>query len=306
VHSTARERRGKPRPRPRQRLERKQGTRTGPRKEKFDALKLTREQLLAGSIGTPLDLEYALSQGTIRARHGGSGDLQFGDRLSGLALEYRSLSDVVSADFSDLFHSGMDFRNRLRAAIRKDIFDTTPAYAGLSSKAASLLLAPESSLQGSWKTSGEPRMKQTTALLSKYGCPDITGDDLMHSIGALCGERPSTHWIDIVGVQDRSIAHSFHQDTGLEGTSTVLWGFPRADEYVGTGVFSHAVKLLHSCCAPQDHPSREPIVYDGQIPEECVIRPVFETDNELLVYRDVDVLHSSPDVTNRTSLMRFM
>jgi hypothetical protein len=130
----------------------------------------------------------------------------------------------------------------------------------------------------------------------------------MHRIGSLGGAKPSTHWIDIVGVQNRVISHSFHMDTGLspEQSKTVLWGFPPVDNYRGTGVFSHVVSLTHECEAPEDHPRMQPVLFDGVIPPECIIRPEFAVGKELLVYRDIDVIHSSPDVAYRTSVMRFM
>ena len=49
------------------------------------------------------------------------------------------------------------------------------------------------------------------------------------------------NWIDIVGITDRKISHSWHQDTGRSpggDTMTVLLGFPKEDNYDGVGVFS--------------------------------------------------------------------
>jgi hypothetical protein len=266
------------------------------------------------------------------------------------AFEFVSLDDLTFSlgdggqqpyyklpGFSKRFNSDAPFRRALRQAMRLDIYETTPQYANLSPKAKEMLLLPDSSLQGSWRRSsstipqqGEIRMKRLTQVLHdafavkrdddgddsddesrRFCCP--TGDDLMQAIGDLCGPEPSTHFIDIVGVLDRRIPHSWHQDTGRSGATTsssssktVLWGFPAEDDYTGCGVFSHVVSLLHESQAPASHPNMQPILFDGKIDDSYIVRPCYGPGRELLLYRDVDVLHSSPDVTYRTSVMRFM
>ena len=151
-------------------------------------------------------------------------------------------------------------------------------------------------------------IRLTKILREKFGDNASSGDELLHRIGALCGSQPSTHFIDIVGVQDRKLSHSWHLDTGVspENSKTVLWGFPAVDDYSGSGVFSHLVPLRYECHAPDGHARMEPILFQGTIDEQFVIRPSYAAGRELLIYRDIDVLHSSPDVTYRTSVMRFM
>jgi hypothetical protein len=206
--------------------------------------------------------------------------------------------------------------------MREDIFDSTPAYSGMSEKARKMLLLPDSSLQGSWKCEqstvngegGEPpklrMVKLTNVLKTTLGESAPTGDLFMNTVGSLCGSKPSTHWIDIVGITDRRIPHSWHQDTGRgpDGDAyTVLLGFPKEDDYVGVGVFSHAVKLKYERVAPAEHPNNEPVVYPGLvIDEEYIVRPMYERGREICMFRDVDVIHSSPDVAYRSSVMRFM
>jgi len=211
--------------------------------------------------------------------------------------------------------------------MREDIFDTTPAYAGMSDKARKMLLLPDSSLQGSWKChnggwvapvgkekkEGAVRMNKLTKVLQSHLGPNApTGDEFMDTIGSLCGSKPSTHWIDIVGVLDRRIPHSWHQDTGMSmngDTYTVLLGFPPVDEYDGIGVFSHLVKLKEERWAEEGHVMNEPVLYGRmeEMEEEMyVVRPRWAEGRELVMYRDVDVLHSSPDVAYRASVMRFM
>ena len=257
-----------------------------------------------------------------------------GNIISHDHIKTTSLDDLFPGlSFSDMFASSSEFRADLRSAMREDIFDSTPAYFQMSEKARKMLLLPDSSLQGSWKCQGgrwerkgstdstngkgdtctgtDHRMKKLTQVLSKYlgeGAP--TGDQMMDTIGALCGSNPSTHWIDIVGVQDRRIPHSWHQDTGRSPngtTMTVLLGFPPEDDHDNVGVFSHCIKLERERFALEEHPTNEPIVYPSlEVEEKFIVRPKFAKGREIIFYRDVDVLHSSPDVAWRASVMRFM
>jgi hypothetical protein len=223
-------------------------------------------------------------------------------------------------DFSERFCSDGAFRNALRGAMREDMFASSPGYADMSEKARRMLLLPDSSLQGSWRRrspSTDPddcdggRMRRLTAILRRnLGDAAPTGDDFMEGVGGLCGSGSTGHWIDIVGIVGRRISHSWHQDTGKcpnGDTRTVLLGFPREDDYDGAGVFSHAVKLERERHAPVDHPPSEPIVYPMlTVDDKFVVRPRFAKGREILAFRDVDILHSAPDVAYRTSVMRFM
>jgi hypothetical protein len=239
--------------------------------------------------------------------------IQFDQAVKTPAFKFMSLDDLFGKDvgFSAKFNSDAKFREDLRSAIRRDIFDSTPFYANLSEKAASVLLLPDSSLEGSWRMpESMDRMNKTTAVLAEaLGESAPTGDELMKTLGDLCGCRPSTHFIDIYGVQDRAIGHSFHMDFGkspLNTTQTVLWGWPREDDYDGCGVFSHVIPLEKECWAPENHPRMEPVLFAGSFEETNIVRPRYQPGRELLIYRDVDVVHSAPDVTYRTSVMRFM
>lgn len=227
-----------------------------------------------------------------------------------------SLDDLFPGlDFSQKFCSTKEFRDALRSSMREDIFDSSPVYAGMSEKARKMLLLPDSSLQGSWDADeidgDEPRMhKLTQALKDNLGEKAPTGEQFMKTIGNLCGSKPSTHWIDIVGVTTRKISHSWHQDTGRSpggDTRTVLLGFPKEDNYDGVGVFSHAVKLKYEQLATEDHPPNEPIVYPGlTVDDEYIVKPRFAEGSELIMFRDIDTIHSAPDVAYRSSVMRFM
>lgn len=226
---------------------------------------------------------------------------------------FPSSSSSADLNLSQKFCTDGNFRNDLRSAMREDIFDSTPAYENMSEKARKILLLPDSSLQGSWRCNKQetPRMKKLTEVLKKYiGEHSPTGDEFMEAIGALCGSEPSCHWIDIVGVMNRRIPHSWHQDTGRSrggDTKTVLLGFPKEDNYSGVGVFSHAVKLKYEKVSSKEHALDDPVVYSGlKVDDEYIVRPQFEQGKEIVVFRDIDVIHSSPDVAYRSSVMRFM
>jgi hypothetical protein len=48
----------------------------------------------------------------------------------------------------------------------------------------------------------------------------------------------------------------------------------------------------------------EPVSYNEDIDNEYIVRPKFAEGQEIIAYRDVHMLHSSPDVAYRTSVMR--
>ena len=247
---------------------------------------------------------------------GGETSIEEGSHIQSYGFD--EIFPEAGGEFSAKFCKNGDFRSAIRNAMREDVFDSTPSYSGLSEKARRMLLLPDSSIQGSWNCKqfasedGQCRMKKLTEVLKEYLGDDAapSGDEFMETIGALCGSKPTTHWIDIVGVLDRKIPHSWHQDTGRSPngvTKTVLLGFPKEDNYDGPGVFSHAVKLKYERVAPEDHPTNEPVVYPKlEVDDTYVVKPRFAEGSEIVVFRDIDILHSAPDVAYRSSVMRFM
>lgn len=157
-------------------------------------------------------------------------------------------------------------------------------------------------------------MQRVTQVLHEYlGSSAPSGDDFMNTIGGLTDDGATTHWMDIVGVLHRRIPHSWHQDLASNTARTVLLGFPAEDKYDGVGVFSHVVKLREEQWREREsYPNdaatvNEPVLYpDLQVDDSYIVRPRFAEGRELIAYRDIDVLHSSPDIAYRASVMRFM
>merc|ERR1712238_261166 len=86
----------------------------------------------------------------------------------------------------------------------------------------------ESSQSISSESSPSSRMNRLTLVLQeKLGPNAPTGDAFIMALGSLCGYNPSTHYIDIIGIKDRRIPHSWHQDSGRSITHTTS---PTSDE----------------------------------------------------------------------------
>jgi hypothetical protein len=191
------------------------------------------------------------------------------------------------------------------------------------------------------------RMKRTTEILSRYlGSDAPTGDSFFEAIGSLCNSTQAPyHWTEVVGVaatQNNKMGdkteHAWHQDYGhlqdrkpinhdqttkqgqknddstaihdsypYQSNNHVFLAFPYEDNYHGTGVFSHLIKLKFEQWAKpkgQLAPGKS-IFYNGTIPDRYIVRPIYVPGCELVIFRDIDVLHSTPDIQYRTSIMRF-
>jgi hypothetical protein len=137
------------------------------------------------------------------------------------------------------------------------------------------------------------------------------------------GRNPLYIWEDTIGVMNRKIPHSWRQDPNggsiqPGGQNVVLFGFPKESNYTGLGVFDHFIKLKPKSNdattstvmqeeiknTPTSPP--EPTVYTGTVDETYIIRPQFTIGQEIVVYRNDRVLHSSPDIAWRTCAMKFL
>lgn len=225
-------------------------------------------------------------------------------------------------NFSSMFNSNSDFRSDLRQAIRRDMIADDASIYGTNKQEHQELLKRNKPLIGYWKKEQDDatRMNTTTDVLQRYlGSNAPTGDDFMTTIGSLCNSTQAPfHWTEVVGVAatqngGNKTSHGWHQDYGRldenDGNNYhVFFAFPPHNNYTGTGVFSHLIKLKHEQWAKPIESSNinKPTFYRGLVPEQYIVRPLYIPGQaEIIVFRDVDVLHSSPDIQYRTSIMRF-
>ena len=198
----------------------------------------------------------------------------------------------------EAFHGSAAFRSALRRAAREDF--VRPLSLRETDKRR-MVEDDAVSVQASWRTPND--FESISRLLVSEGVR-LTGQELVGRLASLCGSSDSVFgsWIDIVGVRGRPVAHSWHQDSGLD-QCTVMVGFPPSDGFEGPGVFSHAVKLSHRL-PPPTLPG--PRLLEGGFAEELVVRPCFGRGREVMVYDDREVFHSAPDFARRESIWRLM
>lgn len=256
-------------------------------------------------------------------------------------FEFRSLDDLFpNLNFSEKYNSCASFRQELRHAIRHDMISDTSIYGKMTDKQKHQELIRNQPLIGYWKQEHDAttttkkdtltiKMKQTTIVLRQYlGTNAPIGDEFMETIGSLTNSvQEPFHWTEVVGVaatQNKKLGdktpHGWHQDYGQlesssrddndehQGNKHVFFAFPPHDHYNGIGVFPHLIKLKYEQWAkPLDAASNrnKPTFYRGTVPEEYIVRPRYTAGREIIIFQDVDVLHSSPDIQYRESIMRF-
>lgn len=218
-----------------------------------------------------------------------------------VALTYVSLDELFGSRLADAFE-GIDFRDRLRMAGRQDL-----------ATSRALVSDRSTSVQGTWRVASYDALDD---VLSPFS---ITGRQFVHTLGSLSlpdinASACADHFMDIVGIRDRWLPHSWHQDMhGRSSQLTVMLGFPAGDfdpNEGTTGVFSHVARLSHlmtvqtSTIGPLDFQSTDFAVDD--LPEGVIIRPRFQRGQEILVYSDAAVIHSAPDLAHRESIWRIM
>jgi len=226
-------------------------------------------------------------------------------------IRFYSFDDIFGKNykFSDFFNSNNEFRKDLRLAARNDFYvkDET-----ISNEANNLLKDPRSSMSSKWGSSNNNEYQFLTNTFQKYNFPTIfTGKMFINELTKLCPETPYrfNSWMDIVGVKNKAISHSWHQDSGLY-QKTVMIGLPPKNNYEGIGVFSHAVKLSHRLPDPPINQQNQPRLWsslcDISFNEEYIIRPIYKKGKEIMVYDDRDIFHSAPDYAYRDSIWRIM
>jgi hypothetical protein len=251
-------------------------------------------------------------------------EIHFSETFNSCAVFRNGLRDAIRYDMISDANAG-------------DKLSQPAIYGQMTNEQREQELARNAPLIGYWKsdddtdtTSNRIRMKNTTAILRQHLGPNApTGDALFEAIGSLCNSTETPHeWTEVVGVgatqnfqMGAQTEHAWHQDYGHLQTQTqtneqdspvyqshkhVFFAFPYEDQYDGTGVLPHLVQLKHQQWArPKDH-SRKSIFYRGTVPEQYIVRPRYVPGSaEIIMFRDVDVLHSSPDIQYRTSIMRF-
>ena len=225
---------------------------------------------------------------------------------------------------AELFDEDIDFLKGLRAAARDDLYAPDSRF---SAEMNAKLRSPDSTLEGNWKACGPCEALSMhfeshgltldgITFMTRLGKLCETGGDVDAAIDAsglttqagkerrCCPYPVSGSWLDIVSPpRGRTRAtHAWHQDSGLAQYTTIL-GFPKMSRYKGPGVFSHAVMLSHPLPPPKDP---GPVIISDDVPEECVLRPVYRRGAEVMVYRDCDHFHSAPDHFVRDGIWRFM
>mmetsp|Transcript_26442 Transcript_26442/g.49902 ORF Transcript_26442/g.49902 Transcript_26442/m.49902 type:complete len:236 (-) Transcript_26442:188-895(-) len=223
-------------------------------------------------------------------------------------VKFYSLEDIFpGSGLADIFDADAQFRAQLHQAAREDLFVPSKQ---LGADANNRIKSPGSTLCVAWTRAESISCDNISAVFSAYNV-DLDGSGFISKLGDLVrqGSVTTGSLTDIVGIGRSKVAHSWHQDSGLD-QFTLMMGFPSENHWDGPGVFSHVVKLDFPL--KQMGPEGSVIEYERYqptpppIPEEFIMRPVYRKGKEIMVYRDADHLHSAPDFANRRAVWRFM
>ena len=198
--------------------------------------------------------------------------------VEGAFVKHVGLEELFpGTGLADLFDEDGAFRTELRRAARDDMFVPNPKFSDAANEQIKDLKA---SLMVGWRHS-PTQFESLTRLFEARGLAPLDGPAFMGRIGALVsGSSVSGSLIDIVGITNKRIRHSWHQDNGLEGQITVMLGFPPEDRYEGPGVFRSALPpaqpsrlIIMAAITPSTHPRSAPRdMPDGCIPLSCSLR----------------------------------
>lgn len=220
--------------------------------------------------------------------------------ISNKHITFHAFDDLFpETNLGEIFDSNSQFRTSLRKAARRDFFNE---YAHGKCNSLNNI---EISMMSNWRKNNV--YANIDEVFTQYNVSNLNGVAFMQVLTSFClqGEHTFGSWMDIVGIKEKYVPHSWHQDSGLN-QFTVMVGFPKENHFEGTGVFSHAVKLSHRLCLPSNT-GKEPVLWKGEsFPESTMMRPTYRRGKEVMVYNDRDVFHSAPDFAIRESIWRFM
>ena len=224
-----------------------------------------------------------------------------GAEITGEHITFYSLDELFpncNVSISRLFNTNSTFRSDLRKAARDDFFVPDEKLSAQSNLA---LKDPRSTMMSSWRMTSNQYVHLST-VFQKYECR-LSGKDFIEKFTSFCNTPNSFgSWIDICGVKDKHVPHSWHQDSGLDQV-TVMVGFPPEDNYEGIGVFSHAFQLTHRLPPPLLKQPRLWVCSDNSFPlgnelpsrieEEYIIRPIYRPFKGIRIF-----FHLSHDFYN--------
>ena len=131
--------------------------------------------------------------------------------------------DTVRQSFSDIFDSDSGFRSDLRGAMREDFSMDTREVTDYRSSAA-----PTASLMGCWMDRANSFCHLTNHF-KRYNMSNIDGPSFIKTITSLCYGLPEGapckgevfgSFIDIVGVANKRVSHSWHQGNDSSSVKT--------------------------------------------------------------------------------------
>ena len=189
------------------------------------------------------------------------------DRITHTHIQFHGFDTLFpGSNLAELFDTNSTFREAIRMAAREDLFvndDTLPPCANYALKDSQSTLMSSwrrvndyhhltqvfelyhvtNIVMSTTTTTSTTTIESTTPITTTpistpsfattttpTDGPWLTGPHFMSTLSSLCGNSPYVFgsWIDIVGVKNKRIHHSWHQDSGLE-QRTVMVGFPPSD-----------------------------------------------------------------------------
>ena len=179
--------------------DRRKNRRTG----KFDEAR----ELLERKVAAATDSYLSLSPNEDGPSYITPLDLQL-ERIDNEHIKFYGFDSLFpDSNLGEVFDINSDFRTAVRVAVRNDyyIFDST-----LSEEANSVIRDPRSTLMSNWINHSK-EYTNLSKIFKEYSITNINGDLFMKTLTALCGQSPHLFgsWIDILGIKNRKISHSW-------------------------------------------------------------------------------------------------